>query len=336
MKPVVLMAMPPLHPNTVGHFGDQVEVRIASDPEPATIIREGRGAVAIVSRGGAFIGGEILDALDDVFVGVAGGSGADSFDVPAATERGVSILNNPGRIVGVPEYVLTVIPLLSKRLLEMDRSMRRGDAWWPRDESGCEVSGKTIGIVGFGHLGREVARRAQAGFDMRVVAYDPIVEQSVFDDMGVERAAQLATLLPHADFVTLHVPLMESTRCLIGRDQFALMRPHTVFVNASRGPVVDEPALVDALQHGAIGAAAVDVWDPEPPAPSHALLKMDNVIVTPHMAGVTMESRAAAAKQVAETVLNALRGSSPKHIVNPGTWPPSRVADGRFPLEALP
>lgn len=332
MRPVVLMAMPPVHPDTVGHFGDEVEVRVASDPSPVTIISEGRGAVAIVSRGGAFIDGEIFDALDGVFVGVAGGSGADCFDVPAATERGIAVLNNPGRIVGVPEYVFTVIALLSKRLLEMDRSMRRGDSWWPRDRSGSEISGKTIGIIGFGHLGREVARRAKIGFNMRVIAHDPIVEQAAFDTAEVERALGLAELLEESDFVTLHVPLMASTYHLIGRAEFALMKSSAVFVNASRGPVVDDAALIEALQQGRIRAAAVDVWDPEPPPTDHPLFEMDNVIVTPHMAGVTAESRAAAAKQVADTVLGALRGNSPGSIVNPGAWPPARVADGRFPL----
>lgn len=332
MKPVVVMAMPALHPDTVGHFGEEVEVRVASDPSPGTIISEGHGAVAIVSRGGAFIDGEIFDALDSVFVGIAGGSGADSFDVPAATERGIPILNNPGRIVGVPEYVMSVIPLLSKRLLEMDRSMRRGDAWWPRDVSGSEVSGKTIGIVGFGHLGREVARRAKVGFDMRVIAYDPVVEQKAFGTAGVDRAPDLAALLPESDFVTVHVPLMTSTHHLIGRPEFALMKSTAVFVNASRGPVTDEAALIEALRGGLIRAAAIDVWEPEPPLQDHPLFEMDNVIVTPHMAGVTAESRAAAAKQVADTVLDALRGNLPGSIVNPGAWPPARVVDGCFPL----
>jgi D-3-phosphoglycerate dehydrogenase / 2-oxoglutarate reductase len=334
MKPLVLMAMPPLHPDGVACFGDEVDVRVASDPSAATIIREGRDAVAIVGRGGTFIDGEIFDALAGLLVGVSGGSGADCFDVPAATERGIPILNNPGRIVGVPEYVMTVIPLLSKRLLEMDRSMRRGEPWWPRDGSGSEVSGKTIGVVGFGHLGREVARRAKVGFDMRVIAYDPVVDESAFDDAGVEHARELATLLQQADFITLHVPLMESTHHLIGRAEFAAMKQSAVFVNASRGPVVDESALIEALEQGRIRAAAIDVWDPEPPRSDNPLFALDNVIVTPHMAGVTNESRAAGANQVAETVLNALRGVQPQHIRNPSVWPPWRVKDGRFPLAA--
>src|SRR5262249_49799116 len=161
-----------------------------------------------------------------------------------------------------------------------------------------------------------VARRAKVGFDMRVLAYDPVVDDAAFAEAAVERAPDLASLLSRADFVTVHVPLAESTRHLIGRDEFALMKPTVVFVNASRGAVVDESALVEALQERRIRAAAIDVWDPEPPGDDHPLFAMDNVIVTPHMAGVTVESRTAGARQVAETVLDALRGLPPKNIVN--------------------
>jgi phosphoglycerate dehydrogenase-like enzyme len=334
VKPLVLFALPPLHPDTAGYFGGEVDLRIASDPSVATVIREGDGAVAIVGRGGTKIGGEVFDALERLQIVVSGGSGADCFDVPAATERGIAVLNNPGRIVGVPEYVLTVIPLLSKRLFQMDRAMRRGDVWPPRDRSGREVSGKTLGVIGFGHLGREVTRRAKAGWDLRVLAYDPIVDQATFDDAGVERETDLHSLLGKSDFVTVHVPLMEATRSLIGRAEFEAMKPEAIFVNASRGAVVDEQALIETLQNGRIAAAAVDVWDPEPPSPDHPLFQLDNVFVTPHMAGVTAESRAAGAKQVADTVLSALRGVEPAHIVNPTAWPPARAKGHGFPLAA--
>jgi len=213
--------------------------------------------------------------------------------------------------------------------------MRRGDVWPPRDRSGREVSGKTLGVVGFGHLGREVARRAKAGWDLRVLAYDPIVDQAAFDDAGVERQTDLHTLLAESDFVTVHVPLMDATRGLIGRAELEAMKPEAIFVNASRGAVVDEQALIEVMQAGGIAAAAVDVWDPEPPSPDHPLFQLDNVFVTPHMAGVTAESRAAGAKQVADTVLSALRGVQPAHIVNPTAWPPARAQDHGFPLAAL-
>lgn len=332
-KPLVVSILPPMHPDTGSYLREHVSYRVASDPSASTVMAEARRAVALIGRGGGYVGGEVYDALEDLAFLVASGSGADCFDVPGATERGIVVLNNPGRTVGVSEYVLTVIPLLSKRLLEHDRAMRRGEGWPPREHlDGHEISGRTIGVIGFGHLGQEVARRAIAAFDMCVLAYDPHVRPEVIEAVGATPAADIHTVLREADFVTVHVPLTERTRGLIGRGELEEMKPDAIFVNASRGAVVDEPALVDVLRSRRIAGAAIDVWDPEPPSAGHPLFGLDNVFVTPHMAGVTRESRAAAAKQIAETVVSALRGEQPTHVVNPGAWPPARFRYKPFPL----
>lgn len=337
VRPVVLSALPPLHPDAAAYLGPEVEFRVASDPSAETIMAEGRDAVALIGRGGTQVGGDVYDALEGLLVVVASGSGADCFDVPAATTRGIPVLNNPGRIVGVPEYVMSVIPLLSKRLLEVDRAMRRGETWPSREQfNGREVSGRTLGVIGFGHLGREVARRAQIGLNVRVAAHDPFVPSEQFAAANVERIDDLHELIAWADVVTVHVPLSAGTRGLVGRAEFAAMKPETIFINASRGPVVEESALISALQSGAIAAAAIDVWDPEPPAADHPLFELDNVLVTPHMAGVTSESRAAGARQIAETVLSALRGEPPTNILNPSAWPPARLGRAQFPLASAP
>jgi phosphoglycerate dehydrogenase-like enzyme len=303
------------------------EVHTLSSLDPETVVKESQGAVAIIARTPALISGPMLDAMPTVRVLSATGSGADCFDVAAAADRGIPVLHNPG-VAATPivEYALGAMIVMSKRMRELDVAVRSGQSWEPKTAYlGRQVCGKTLGLIGLGHIGGDVARRAQAGFDMRVLGYDPLVSDERYAELAVERR-MLPELLAEADIVSVHVPLLETTRHLISTDQFALMRPGTIFINASRGGVVDEAALVDALERKHLYGAAVDVFETEPAPADHPLAKFPNVLLSPHVAGLSEDAIRDLALAVARNLIGALEGERPPHIVDPSAWPPARVA----------
>jgi D-3-phosphoglycerate dehydrogenase / 2-oxoglutarate reductase len=179
--------------------------------------------------------------------------------------------------------------------------------------------------VGVGAICVDVARRAPAAFDMTVLAYDPGVRDPRFAEIGAERVDRIEALFERADVISLHLPLLPETRGLIDAAVLAHCRPGAVLVNASRGGVVDEAALVDVLRSGRLSGAATDVFDAEPPRADNPLFQMPNVVVTPHIAGLTVDATIKLSTAVAENVLAALRGERPPHIVNPEAWPPRRL-----------
>jgi D-3-phosphoglycerate dehydrogenase len=334
-RPVVIQCFPMMHPIGEELLGEHVELRTASSPDPATVIREATGARAIIGRSPARIGAEVLDALSDLFVVSATGSGADWVDIQACRDRGIPVLHNPGVApTPVTEYVLCTMVALYKRLREADAFLRSGGDWEPKDRfRGREVSGKVLGLVGFGAIGADVARRARAAFDMTVVAYDPAVPGDIFTALGVERADRIDEVFERADIISLHIPLLPETRGLVDATLLARCRPDAVLINASRGGVVDETALVEALRSGRLSAAATDVFDPEPPRPDNPLFELPNVLVTPHIAGLTVDATIKLSTAVATNVLAALRGERPPHIVNPDAWPPRRLVPAQdWPL----
>lgn len=337
-RPVVIQCFPMMHPVGEELLRQHVELRTASSPDAATVIREGRGARAMIGRSPARIGADVLDALPELFVVSATGSGADWVDIQACRDRGIPVLHNPGVApTPVTEYVLCTMVALYKRLREADAFLRSGGDWEPKDRfRGREVTGRTLGLVGFGAIGRDVARRARAAFDMTVLAYDPAVPDSRFAELGVERAPRIEDVFERADIISLHIPLLPETRGLVDASLLARCRPDAVLVNASRGGVVDEAALVQALRDGRLSAAATDVFDPEPPRPDNPLFELPNVMVTPHMAGLTVDSTIKLSTAVATNLLAALRGERPPHIVNPDAWPPRRLdaAAQPWPLAA--
>ncbi len=337
MRPIVLQALP--LPDPVGErmLAEHVELRTASRPDPATLVREGRGAVALIARSGIpTVDGAVYDGIPTLAVVSSTGSGADCFDVPAATERGIPVLHNPGLAPGaVAEYVIGAMVVLARRLPQAHAFLRDGGDWSRRlseDEAdlwagvpprGRELSGLTLGVVGFGHIGRDVARRARAAFGMDVVAHDPAVPADVVRSEGV-RAADLDGLLGQADIVTLHVPLMPGTRHLLDARAFGRMRPGALLINAARGGIVDEAALLRALDDGRVGAAALDVFDPEPPASDNPLLSHPRVLATPHIAGATRDGLETLSRGAAAAVLDVLRGERPPRMVS-DVWPPARL-----------
>ncbi|HSH45784.1 MAG TPA: phosphoglycerate dehydrogenase [Longimicrobiales bacterium] len=232
------------------------------------------------------------------------GVGVDNIDVDAATERGIAVFNAPsGNTISAAELTMALLLAAVRKLPGADRSMRRGE-WDRKAFKGVELYGKTLGLVGAGRIGGEVARRAKA-FGMRLIAYDPFLQEDRATRLGIV-TKELDDLLREADVISLHVPLTETTANLLNADRLALMKPGAVLVNAARGGVVDEDALAEAVREGRLGGAALDVFADEPLPADHPLRSLENVVLTPHLGAATREAQHNVAVEAAEAVRDAL------------------------------
>jgi D-3-phosphoglycerate dehydrogenase / 2-oxoglutarate reductase len=267
----------------------------------------------IVIRSATRMTREVIERADVLKVIGRAGVGVDNVDVDAATRRGIVVANAPeSTIVSAAEQTIGLIVALARNIPQAHAALKQSR--WERSRwSGIELAGKTLGVIGFGRIGQQVARRA-LGLAMNVVAYDPFVGRDRFRDLGVEQLETLDELLGAADVVTLHSPLTDETRCLIDRDAIALMRDGARLVNAARGALVDEDALVEAIRSGKLAGAALDVFSSEPY--TGALLELDEVVVTPHLAASTDEAQDRAGVIVAEQVVAALDGGIVTNAVN--------------------
>jgi phosphoglycerate dehydrogenase-like enzyme len=253
----------------------------------------------------------VLAASPDLRVIARVGVGVDSIDVDAATVHGVAVTITPGaNEATVADHTVGLMLAALRRVCEHDGAVRRGQWHRTGEHTPWLLSGSTVGLVGFGHIGRTVARRL-AGFEVRVLATDPIAPR----DAAVE-AVSLDQLLALCDVVSLHVPLQPGTRGLIGARELALMPSHAVLVNTARGGIVDEDALVRALERGRLRAAALDVFEAEPPRASR-LLSLPNVVLSPHNAGLSIPSIEEMTRRATSSVIEVLRGTVPEHLANP-------------------
>lgn len=220
----------------------------------------------------------------------------------------------------VAEHVLGMMLALGKRIVETDKIMRREAGINRNAYLGTEAQGKTIGIVGLGNVGTRVAELCRGLFGMRVLAYDPVLTAEEIARRGAEKVA-LPDLMRASDYVSINCPLDDTSRGMIGAREFALMKPTAYFITTARGYIHDEAALAETLARKGIAGAGLDVWVKEPPPLDHPLLAFDNVIISPHTAGVTHEARANMGRIAAEQVLMALDGQRPPRVVNPEVWP---------------
>jgi lactate dehydrogenase-like 2-hydroxyacid dehydrogenase len=242
--------------------------------------------------------------------------GFNNIDVSAATERGIPVTNTPGVLTdATADLAWALIMAVSRRIVEGDTYTREGRfvGWGPMLLLGSGVAGKTLGIVGMGRIGQAVARRA-TGFDMRILYHDIEPVASVEESYNA-RFVGLEELLQESDFVTLHAPLTDETRHMIGERELGLMRKTAYLINTARGPLVDEKALVEALKDGVIAGAGLDVYEDEPwLAPG--LAKLPNAVLLPHLGSATLETRSKMAEMAAGNVLAALQGETPPNLVN--------------------
>jgi D-3-phosphoglycerate dehydrogenase / 2-oxoglutarate reductase len=266
-------------------------------------------------------GRDLLRRAPNLLIVSSNGAGFDPVDVEACTEAGVVVVNQSGgNANSVAEHALGMLLTLSKRILEADRALRR-DANVNRNAlMGTEAQGKTIGIVGLGNVGRRIAELCKGLLRMNVLAYDPYLSATEMAARGGEKV-ELDELMRRSDYVSISCPLTKDNRNMIGARQFALMQPHAYFITTARGFIHDEAALADALRNKQIAGAGLDVWAKEPPPSDHPLLQFDNVLASPHTAGVTKEARENMGRIAAEQVLDALDGKRPPRIINPEVWP---------------
>lgn len=294
----------------VAHLRARFDVVEDFDSDLVSIIRD---FDAIIVRSATKLDASLIERAQRLRVIGRAGVGVDNIDVEAATRRGIVVANAAETtVVSAAEHTIALILAMARNVPQAHETVKAGG--WDRARfSGIELAGKTLGVLGLGRIGREVARRAQA-LGMRVVAYDPFVGADRFRDLGVEQSDSLDRVLAQADVITLHLPLSDETRDVFDAAAFARMRDGVRIVNAARGGLVDEAALLDALQTGKVAGAALDVFGSEPY--SGPLLELDNVIVTPHLAGSTTEAQDRAGVVIAEQVALALEGGLVRTAVN--------------------
>jgi len=246
--------------------------------------------------------------------------GSDNISIAEATKRHIVVSNTPGVLTETTaDLAFTLLMTAARRVVEADNYTRKGwwKTWGPKILLGQDIHNATLGIIGLGRIGAEIAKRGR-GFNMKVLYYDEIRRSEEEErQLSVEYIPDLAKLLSSADFISVHVPLVPQTHHLIGAAEFALMKPTAVFINTSRGPVVDQRALYEALKSGQIFAAAIDVTEVEPISPDDPLLTLDNIIITPHIASASFTTRKNMALMAAENLLAGLCGQTPPNCVNP-------------------
>ena len=264
---------------------------------------------------------EFLKRAPELLVVSSQGAGYDSIDLEACTRAGVVAVNQAGgNAEAVAEHALGMMLCLSKRIIEIDRYMRRQAGIRREEFMGSDLLGKTLGIVGIGHVGTRLSELCRGMFRMRVIACDPYLSEEQIGARGGEKVG-LEDLLRRSDFVSINCPLTQETRGMIGARQYALMPRHAYFITTARGAIHDEAALAQALSEQRIAGAGLDVWDPEPPPPGHPLLQLDNVLASAHNAGVTEESRRNTAAIGAEQLMGLFDGKRPPRLLNPEVWP---------------
>ena len=262
---------------------------------------------ALITRSGTAVTPELVNAGDRLRIVGRAGVGLDNVDVDACTARGILVINAPtANIMSATEHTMAMLLALCRNIPEAHASVKRGE-WTRAKFMGVELNGKVLGVIGLGRIGSRVTVRARA-FGMKVIAYDPFIADTAFAAVEAERVS-LDRLLATSDFITVHTPMTEETRGMLGADEIAKMKDGAHVLNIARGGIYDEQALADALNRGKLAGAAIDVYEDEPPAKDHPLINAKNVIVSPHIGANTTEAQDRVAVQTSEMVIEALRGS---------------------------
>jgi D-3-phosphoglycerate dehydrogenase len=313
MKPRVLVTEP-IHQIGWDILANETEPVAWAGQEKEPLGKAAETAQAVLVRV-VRLSAEIIRGAKPLRIIAKHGVGYDNIDVAAATACGVVLTNTPtANSLSVAEHALALLLAVARRIGESGRDLALGKMRTQKSYQGIELSGKVMGIIGVGGAGLHLARMAGSGLGMRVIAYDPYKEPW---PEGVERFRELSALLAEADFLSIHVPLTQETRNLIGPAALAQMKPACILANTARGGIVDEAALGQAIRKGRLAGAGLDVVVEEPLKADHPLAGLPNVILTPHVAGVTEEAMMNMARTAAEDILRVLRGERPRHPVNP-------------------
>lgn len=267
-------------------------------------------------------GASLFERCPNILMLSTYGAGYDVCDLEAATAAGVAVVNQAGgNKEGVAEHALAMMLTVCKNLIAADRAVRRGGITDRDAFKGTELKDKTVGIIGIGYVGTRLAELCKGLFGCDIVAYDPLLTAEEIAAKGARKVGSLHELAAVSDFVSLNCPLIPTTRGMIDASVFNAMKDGAIYVATARGYIHDEEALVAALKSGKLAGAGIDVWDIEPPPTTHPLLAMENVILSPHTAGITYESRRNIAKIAAEQLVEVRNGQKPPRLLNPDVWP---------------
>ena len=323
--PVRILVSDPIAEDGVARLRAAGSVDVQTGLTAEELIARIPGYDALVVRSETRVTAEVLAAATRLRVVGRAGVGVDNIDIEAATRHGVLVLNAPtGNTIAAAEHAVAMMMALARNLAAADASMHRG-AWERKRFMGSELREKTLGLLGLGKIGVEVARIAGQGLGMRVVAHDPLVAADRAEQAGVE-LVDLDALVGQADVLSVHVPLTEQTRGIIDGRRLAAMKPGARVINVARGGIIDEAALAAALHQGHIGGAAIDVFTVEPPPPDHPLLGAPNIVLTPHLGASTEEAQLNVALDVADQIVQVLGGGAARYAVNAPTILPEEMA----------
>lgn len=303
-----------IHEDAVAYLQENFEVVQGTSVEADEIIRQAQGCSAILIRS-AKITAEIMDAIPTLKVVAKHGMGVDNIDVEHATEKGILVVNAPfSNLNAVAEHIVMLLIGLSKRVVRMDKLLRAGQYAQRNTYKTIELKGSTVGIIGMGKISRLVVKKL-AGFEMNMIAADPYVTQDDVADLPVTMVSA-EEVYTKSDFVIIHTSLFPSTYHLVGAEQFKMMKPTAYIINAARGPVIDEEAMIAALNAGEIAGAGLDVFEQEPPAADNPLFAMDNTIVSPHNAALSDGALRAMAMDSSMGITEYLTGKPVTYPVN--------------------
>ncbi len=300
-------------------FGD---VEVSSGLSEDELVQAIVGADGLVVRSGTQVTEPIIRAADKLQIIARAGVGVDNIDVSAATACGILVVNCPaGNTVAAAEHTIAMLLAAARNIPQAHAALKDG-RWDRKRFMGRQVADKTLGIIGLGRIGSEVARRAR-GLQMQVLAHDPYLSAQPAEELGAQMCS-LEELLQKADFVTIHTALTDETRGMIGAEQLALMRPQAIIINCARGGIIDETALLAALNSGQLAGAALDVFE-DGSSPNPDLVAMDNIVVTPHLGASTSEAQVSVAVDAARQVVDVLSGRPPRWPVNMLTLSPEKL-----------
>lgn len=305
-----------IHRSGMDRLREHYDVIVAENEKKETLLRAVRDADAIVTRL-TEIDREVMDAAPRLKAIAKNGIGVDNIDVACATSRGIPVLTTGfANTWSVAEHTVFAMGALFKRIVYFDREMHRG-GWSCRDSGGIDdAAGHTFGIIGLGRIGRYVAGIVKNGFQMDVLVYDPYIDRAGVEALGYRWASTLEELCRTADVISLHMPLTRENTHIINDHTLSLMKPTAIVINFSRGLMVDEDALYRALAEKRIAGAALDAFVPEPPNFAHPLYRLDNVLLSPHTAGISEEARKRMSIKVAEGLEAVLEGHIPELCAN--------------------
>lgn len=302
------------HERIVAMLAEKAEVVQVAEGSVEDLKEKLKGAYGILLGTWVKFTPELMDISPDLKVISRTGVGVDNVDIDAATSRGIMVLNTPtANAISVAEHAVALILALSKQLIFLDSSIRQDNFKARRLNLPIDVDGKTLGLIGCGGIGRLVAQKCRAAFNMRVVGYDPYLKVA---PEGIELVTDLNEIYAQSDFISIHLPLTPETRNMIGAETLSRMKPSAILLNTSRGGIVDEAALADALNAGRLAGAGLDVFEQEPVAMNSPLMTAKNLIMTPHSAALTRECVLRVAQAAATGLIDAVEGREPQAVFN--------------------